>query len=305
MRATPALLALFAAVCVLTGSGASALASLIAQDDFESYPIGQLEPDVGSTPSGGIGWAEPWDVLNSERSRVKIVSHTMSYIAGTVYSHGGLQALRLEPGNDSGGILLLSRSPGTLTGTVYVSMLLQAPTILQNTGGNTTDDFLQFGMDSSVTNPRVSGGVAHPSGNPNPYFFARTTTTAGNSTFGSTVVDPAQTYLVVLKFSGGYDRTDVYINPTSNDESAHTPITRTGTSGATTLSQLIFRTARHESGLDWYYIDNVMVGTTFADVVPIPEPSAFALYLTACILPLAMLAGRRRLPGAVFQPPTE
>ena len=287
--------------CVLVFGGASALAGLIAQDDFESYPLGQLEPASGSAPYGGTGWATVWNVLDAERARVQVVAHTMSYIAGTVYSQGGSKALRLEPGNDSSGMLLMSRSPGTLTGTVYVSLLLQAPTILQNTGGNTTDDFLQFGMDSSVTNPRVSGGVAHPSGNPNPYFFARTTATAGNSTFGTVAVDPAQTYLVVLKFSGGYDRTDVYINPVSNDESAHTPITRTGTSGATTLSELIFRTARHESGLDWYYIDNVMVGTTFADVVPIPEPSSLALWLlSAATLSLAMLAGRRSC-GALGQ----
>ena len=293
---------MLAAGCLLVAGGASAVAGLIAQDDFESYPFGQLEPASGSAPYGGTGWASVWNVLDAERARVQIAGHSMSYIAGTVYSLGGTTALRLEPGNDSGGMLLMSRSPGTLTGTVYVSMLLQAPTILQNTGGNTTDDFLQFGMDSSFTNPRVSGGVAHPSGNPNPYFFARTTTSATNSTFGTAAVDPAQTYLVVLKFSGGYDRTDVYVNPVSDDESAHTPITRTGASGVTTLSELIFRTARHESGLDWYYIDNLMVGTTFADVVPIPEPSAVALCLVAVgTLSLARLAGRRglRTPGQV------
>jgi len=285
---------MLAAGFVLVAGGASAVAGLIAQDDFESYPLGQLEPASGSAPYGGTGWAGVWNVLDAERARVQVVAHSMSYIAGTVYSLGGSKALRIEPGNDSAGMVLLSRSPGTLTGTVYVSMLLQAPAILQNTGGNTTDDFFQFGMDSSVTNPRVSGGVAHPSGNPNPYFFARTTTSATNSTFGTVAVDPTQTYLVVLKFSGGYDRTDVYLNPLSNDESAHTPITRTGASGATTLSELIFRTARHESGLDWYYIDNVMVGTTFADVVPIPEPSAVALCLVAAgTLSLAMMAGRR------------
>lgn len=280
----------FLAAASVAGLARSLSAGIIAADDFESYGIGQLEPPSGSAPYGGSGWIASWNVLDTDRARVQVVARSMVYSAGTVYADGGSQALQLLPGADSGSMLLLGRKIPTQTAPVYISFLLEAPTVLGATGGNTTDDFLQIGMDTSFTNPRISGGISGAS----PQFFARTTTIATNTTYGATV-SPTTTYLVVLKFSGGYNQTDVYLNPTSNVEGAHTPTaTRTGASGMSSLTDLVFRTARHEDGLDWYYIDNVTVGSSFSDVVPVPEPAALGLALTAALAIGAFVLRRGR-----------
>lgn len=277
MRATRWILSAFLMAAVLAGPPRPLSAGIIAADDFESYALGQLEPASGLTPYGGSGWSNSWNVLDSDRARVQVVARSMVYSAGSVQVDGGSRALQLLPGNDTGGMLLLGRTIASQTGTVYLSFLLEAPTVLESTGGNTTDDFLQIGMDTSFANPRISGGVA---GVPT-RFFARTTVNSGSTTYGANV-SPTSTYLVVLKFSGGYNRADVFINPTSVVEGDHSPTaTFTGASGISSLSDVIFRTARHETGLDWYYIDNVTVGTTFSDVVPVPEPAALALALMA------------------------
>ncbi len=270
----------FLAAALMGGFVRSLSAGVIAADDFESYSLGQLEPVSGSAPFGGSGWTASWNVLDTDRARVQVVARSMIYSGGTVYVDGGSQALRLLPGNENPNpLLLLGRSFPNQTGPVYVSFLIEAPTVLEATGGNTTDDFMQIGMDSSFTNPRVSGGIA---GVPS-RFFARTTVNSGSTNYGANV-SPTTTYLMVLKFSGGYNRTDVFINPTSDVEGNHTPTaTYTGSAGVSSLNNLIFRTARHEDGLDWYYIDNVTVGTAFSDVVPVPEPAALGLVLTAVL----------------------
>lgn len=279
MRTAHRIFCAFLMAASVVGLTRSLSAGIIAADDFESYALGQLEPPSGSAPYGGSGWSASWNVLDTDRARVQVVARSMVYSAGTVFVDGGLRALQLRPGDDTASMVLLGRPISTQTAPVYISFLLEAPTVLGSTGGNTTDDFLQIGMDTSFANPRVSGGISGVT----PRFFARTTTNAANTTLGANV-SPTTTYLMVLKFSGGYNRADVYINPTSDVEGVHTPTaTYVGASGVSSLSDLIFRTARHETGLDWYYIDNVTVGTAFADVVPVPEPAALALALTAAL----------------------
>lgn len=266
-------------------------AGIIAADDFESYSTGQLEPGSGSAPYGGSGWTSVWDVPNSDRSRVQIVERTMFYSAGNVYVHGGNQALQLLPGDDELSKLLLGRKFPSQTSTVYISFLLEAPTVLQSTGGNTTNDFLQIGMDTSFTNPRISGGIEDVS----PQFFARVTTDHSQDSLGSNVNDMT-TYLVVLKFSENFTRSDIYLNPTTTNEGDHTPTaTKTLSTTLSSVTDLIFRTARHEDGKDWYFVDQVTIGTQFSDVVTaVPEPTALGLICSGTLAAGALFFRRRK-----------
>lgn len=263
---------------------AGASAALIAEDGFESYSIGNLEDGDGVVPAGGSGnWNGTWDVLNTDRSAVQVVSRSMMYSNGSVTVNGGARALRLTPSNDASSAIYVSRlfqSQGS-SGPVYLSFLLENPTV-----ENPTDDFFQVGLDSSVVNPRTSTGIADNSSDA-PRLFARTTTSSSTTTFGASNIDASTIYLVVMKISDGpttgsnFDLVEVFVNPSSTVEGAPS-FARSGSSGINSVAALIFRTARHEGG-DSYYVDQIRIASTFEQAV-IPEPASFGLLAGAGLL---------------------
>lgn len=265
----PALLAF----CLLAGA---ASAALIASDDFEGYTPGGL-----NALNGGTGWGGAW----SANPEVSVVTNTLSYSSGTVSLNGGSQALQFVP-NEGGSAIndgIISRALGSSqTGTVYFSMLFQ-DSINPNLPDN---DFIQWGFDTGTGNPNAS--IMRRNGT----FQSRSTTTTSNSEDSTITSTVGSTYLLVFKATksgANYDSISLFVNPDSQTEPGTPDAEATANSGLSSFDNFLARSAFHEDG-DSFLIDELTIATTFAEVVPIPEPSSALLGL----LGLIPLLRRRR-----------
>lgn len=279
-------------VAILGLSSQAAWAAPIAFDSFEEYSAGQLESNDGIGADGGFNFTGPYDVANGLRASVNVVSLSLTYTNGDITIYGGTKALAVT--NTANSNELFSRPITAQSDTVYFSFLYRT------TNPTTSEDFIQFGFSDAATGePKVSIGTANNiSGNAAPSrFFARAGQGVANGvqTEATMALQPDETYLLVGKFykegSSNYNRVDLWVNPSSLTESTPTlsAAFSSGTSTAT-LSNLILRTARLDSG-DTYYFDHLTIGTTYGDVVP--EPGTLALASGAIA---AALLRRRREP---------
>jgi hypothetical protein len=266
-----------------------AQAAIVGQDTFESYAAGsQLNGQ-----NGGSNFTGPYVVDSALLTNVTTVSQTLAYSNGTVANGGGSIAVQVLDAANSNN--LISRPFASQSGTIYFSFLLRA-----GTGSLTNEDFLQLGLsDAATAEPKASVGIAGTTAGSLPeQFFARVPN-AGTSVFSGSSATVAEytTYMLVGKVSkaGGsttYNQVDLYLNPSSGIEPAVATATSTATagSGASTVSNFIFRAAREDPG-DQFFVDNLRIGTTYADVVPVPEPAGAGLILVAG----GLLCRRRRI----------
>jgi hypothetical protein len=231
--------------------------ALIAFDDFESYTAGaQLEDGVGTGLNGGTGWNSDWEVKDSQRAAVTIAAAPLSYYAGEVGLSGGANVLRYTAIENNGVHQLASREFAPVqSGTLYLSFLYCELS-------NGDDDFLQLGFDDAALANPVAAALDR-----NGNFQARSGTTDGADT-GITSVT-GEVYFIVLKISktgGTYDRVSVFVNPTTATEGAP-DATDTRNSTLASAFHFALRTAFYEIG-DIADVDEIRVGTTWADVVP-------------------------------------
>jgi len=253
--------------CLGTGE---ATAASIAMDDFESYAVGGLNGN-----NGGSGWGGAW----SATSQVSVVSGGLSYSNGSVSINGGSRAARFVPNegtNITDGIVSRALASGQ-SGTVYMSFLFSDTVNPDLSGSN---DFIQFGFDTGGGNPRSS--IMRRNGT----FQSRTTTATGGSADSGISSVVGNTYLLVFKAEktgSNYDAISLFVNPSSSLEPVADAVA-SGDSGLASLSALVGRSAFHEIG-DTFLIDQLTIGTSFADVVPVPEPSSwFIVSLGSVIL---------------------
>jgi hypothetical protein len=280
--------AVLSLVCVLTASPARAV--VIAADDFESYPAGsQLEDGANGSPgtgqNGGTGWTGPYNIDDARKTNA-----TVAAITGLGGANAALVAGPADTAN------LISRPFPAQTGTVYFAFKLRT-----TAGSITNEDFVQFGLSDVATGePKGSIGTAGTAAGTVPMQFFARVPQAGASGFsgaGNTLAADT-TYLLVGKAfktgaSANYNRLDLFLNPADSIEPATPTATSTssGAAGAATFSNLILRTFRHDAS-DQYYLDDFVIGTTYADVVPEPASSAVAA-AAACGLLLRRRATRR------------
>ena len=83
------------------------------------------------------------------------------------------------------------------------------------------------------------------------------------------------TYLIVLSYDFGTSTASLWLNPTSLGGAAPTATESiTGAGVVTSIANVGFKA---QSTTGDFLIDNLRIGTTWADVTPVPEPSTFAL----------------------------
>lgn len=189
-----------------------------------------------------------------------------------VYDTAGLKA---SDGNYIGG--------STVTGTLWGSFMVGAsiwdtgsgPQMLYNltttAGTGTQASIRQTGAGSAISLTDGSGGSIGASGS---ILTSSLSTTNPN--------------LIVFRyqFNGASDDTfSVWLNPTSASDTASI----TATQANFVLNQPLLRSVNANGNL---VFDEVRFGTTFADVVPVPEPSTVALFGLGA-LGLAALRRRR------------
>jgi hypothetical protein len=248
-------------------------AAPIAFEGFESYTAGSNL----NGGSGGSGWTGNWTAVAG------VTTQTQHLQVGA--NDGQLQAGRiLAVTNDSA----MRRAFPATTGDVYLSFLLRLESFED-------DDFVQFQLSDGATGDNaatLSVGVRNSAGNP---FFARVGGNA-NTTNSAVLAADNTDYFLVARFSmdgaASYNRVDLFLDPTSNVEGDQIPIA-TRINPATGLTQLdLFnvRTASLEAG-DTVFVDNILIGTSFADVVPVPEPSSL---VALCLGAGALVLYRRR-----------
>lgn len=279
-----------------------ARADVLVADDFESYSLGNL-----NTQNGGTAGVATWTAAYAANALINVVSGGLSYANGSVVVNGGSQSVSI------GGITgvtdnVLNRSFDAQGGPIYFRILyspvagLDANTVASPTSGG---DFVQFLINDNTDLNRAGSLIMNRIVDANP-FSARvrdgTTDTNNNSSVNAV---QGETYMLVGKFwkssaSGGdatgtnYDRLDLWINPTSNDEGLNSiAATAIRNSGSSAVSYFTIRTADLNAGDDMRF-DSLVLGTTFADVVPVPEPGTLAMLLGLSGIACGAYAWKRR-----------
>ena len=209
-----------------------------------------------------------------------------SYSSGSVSESGSTQDVQLGynasanggTNVDSSALARTLTSNPTSLSPVYFSFLFRG-------NNSTANEFVQLGLSNSAAGaggqPLLSVGIAQNTTSGVLNFFGRIGT--GASSFSTSLFNANSTYLIVGKVSSvsgtgstDYNRVDLFINPTSGTEPSPTYTVSGVDSTIKTISSFNVRTARF-STTDVYSIDNVSLGSTFADVVPTPEPGSLAL----------------------------
>lgn len=293
--------------------GSTARAGVIAADDYESYGAGaQVEDNAGVQLNGGAGWTAPYTVRDEYRSGVTVADTSgspLAYSAGGVSVAGGSRALRVSVA-DSGNNIALGRQFANQTSTVYLSFLYRSTEGDVTPGSRTSDgDFTQVGLHNIIDNP-VASVVSNLFGDVGPgadggFAFAARDGNGGDRISDNRTV-AGETYFLVLKAQksgagANYDVVTLYRNPTSITEGDNVAVVEstdassadTSSTGQSSLDSLVLRLAFLE-GSEVFEIDQVVVGTDFASVVPEP---AGGLLLGAAATGWGLLRRKRRDAG--------
>ncbi|EIP99796.1 hypothetical protein OpiT1DRAFT_04327 [Opitutaceae bacterium TAV1] len=286
-------------------AAASARATVIFTDDFNSYTAGNLTGDTGSaTETPGVKWRNP--SATDDDHTVTIASDTSNF-----FSHGGGNKYLSLVSAATGKSPVAQTNRPTTDGTASGSWT--------NAGiGTLSFDFYQ----PTVANPTGSGWMVR--------LLNQATTYGGNSNavFGlflsngtlyaaSTAnVNPASTALASFALNRAHTLSVVF-NTTSTariygNDSEYTLAansmdiwldgSRVGTAlggaggkaGAAAINKIDFTTKSTISSL---FVDNLVLDNTLIAPAPVPEPATVALATGAVALAGALVARRRHRRG--------
>lgn len=248
-----------ALVIGLLASAPSALAAVIAMDDFD-YTPGEL-----NGRHGGSGWAGSWTAVTGV---TRIVDPATDLVDD--------RALLFSGNNNNAARRGLA---STFNGSqLFVDFRVQLA------GGSlTANDFLSLWLDTGASGDHTGrpniGLKADEGGGSSNDIFARTNGTAGSFVPGSNVGGtPGITYHVVgllSKTAGNYDRFEVWLDPLITDFGAADAVF-SGDAGIAQISTIGFRSANLDAG-DRVLVDSLRLSTHWNDALSVPEPTSLAL----------------------------
>jgi len=244
-------------------------AAVLVNADFDTgYTAGTSLN--GQSGSGDVGLAGTWTATNG----ITVVSGGLTYnVAGGGTIQGGANAMQFAYFDTAtlANPVYRSLSPTVNSSTIYVRMVVQPVDI-------GTNQFAFWWLDSNNTsNHLADAGLGAYAAAPGAKLTSGTTATFGSFAEG-------QTYLLVAQFnkdgvSGQYEAVNFWLNPDYSD-SASPDATATDASGALSNASYIgFGFNNMITGAQ-YRFDSIAIGTTWNDVVPVPEPSAACLITT-------------------------
>jgi len=268
-------------ISFLFSSLATAVSAVtIAYDGF-NYGTGAGVP--GS--NGGSGWSAGWQANGTDVGQ--IVSGNVTY--GNVGYDGQSTGNRLSwtnGANGDGWSRQLSSARGG-SDTTYVSFLMEYNRTVP------TESFY-IGLDTQIRNPRswaatrfrfARNGV--DTSQTNVQYFNGSTWVQLGSTLN---VDTTNPTLVVMGLNAATDTLEMWLNPTNL--------------GGTAPSADISVGSITIGGFDWinfagewnnWELDEVRMGTAYADVTPVPEPSTYAMILGVLTLGIGFITRKRRV----------
>ncbi len=248
-------------------------ATVLAQDSFD-YTSGSALSGL----NGGSGFASGW--TNSTNTPGVITSTTYDYqVEDGGLIEGGNTGLRITAnGAPVGGSIQTSTAIQRTLSQTYTGDSVFFSFVFRQTGGVVSHiDRMAFWAGSSGG---PYGGVLQVGTTSG--FFLRTNSSASSTASSAPAFALDTTYLFVLEFSKStpgagnvYDQARFWVNPAQGDQG--TPLLFTSNANGNPISQFnsigMEFINRAETSKD-YYFDNFVMGTTWNDVVPIPEPSS-------------------------------
>jgi len=272
---------------MISGACTSLRAEVLFEEDFNYSGDVDSQELVGQ--NGGTGFGGTW--LGNTAATQLTSDSLYAPVPGGLNISGGSGALQIGTGSSTAiSSAIVSRAlDASFSGDqVFVRFMIRG-----NAGSVEVADRVALWLESS-TGPYMA---LLPLGGTNDDFYARPSAGTAPGTGGKDFVLD-QTYLVVAQFSKSvsgaselYDSVAVWIDPAATDEATPDYTVGPETDGTFSISSfdaIGFQTNGVDND-DVYIIDNIKGGTTFNDVVAIPEPGSVALIGAGA----ALLATRR------------
>ncbi len=257
----------------------SARATQLFTDGFNYSAGGLNASDVSPSGLSGNAWS-------SGSSHITVVSNNLTYT--------GLQDLGGNAVQDVWGVSagsVINTYPAQTSGSIFYSFLIDC------TVAPSANQYLTS-LNPGTGAPNGSTDALQVDVGPATGGFEVGLRTAGDSiTLANTVLSLNTTYLVVAEYTfGASGSAALYLNPVAGGSQPTADVTLTGNGSVTTIDDVGFK-AQSSTTTGTYLVDNLLIGTTWADVTPgvtiAPEPSTLAL----AGLGLLSLAARFRRAG--------
>lgn len=223
----------------------------LASDGFETATA------TDGKVSGGEGFLADWMLMGVGKRDLTVVEKSLVYEAGEIKVDGGSRALQYVASENSIAVIATREIP-TQTDTTYLSFLVQP------SASADSNDFFQVGFDAGKSSAPNASVVIQGK------FFPRSNTVPGGAP-STGVVTQDKTYLVVLKVQRvtdkvNFDTVSIFVNPTSQDESANEAVVHKKSASIGHLKRLMLRKAFTEKG-DTFILDAIRIGKTFESVL--------------------------------------
>jgi hypothetical protein len=277
-------------------SGAPAFANLLIYEPFDytsgNAIIGQSDPYA---PVGGPTWADAGTPTSPVH---QVATGSLTGPSGFPASIGNSGSL-MNADNTEYGRMNLGSQYGP-NATLYYSLLLDVPSTSGLTTANSNanannDGIIAFNNNATgSTKPNTWAGELTMRLGATASTFdlgIRASTTVGGTTYWSADLTPGTTYLLVVGFTEGATAgsgglSSLWINPNSSTFGAASAPTADGstvgtysTTAANDHTSSLILGAGIAAGADpsQTLVDEIRVGTTWADVTAVPEPATVAL----------------------------
>jgi len=287
-----------AAAALLAAAVAPASAAVVVEESFNigagsgEYTDGaslQGAPAIGAATNG---WDGAWNVTGTTDSIAE--AGGLTYSAGTIGTIGGT-------GGSNGNAFATAdtRRPIASDATLQTANELWLRVLFQpSDNGN----FFSFRTDGGESNGRITMRW-NPGATPDPRQDILVRDLSGANTtgdFGSLTLGSTNLFLFKVtadRTGSAAETVELWLNPTTSDESQLGPATATISGNILDSTNNQFNQFDFTSGDgDGFGIDEVAVGETFNDVVPVPEPTSMSMALAIGGW-LGVMRRRRRRAG--------
>jgi len=274
-RSNVAAMSLVVMALISISTAQKSQAALLYYEGFD-YSVGSL-----SSQNGGVGFDNAWGTAGSGGS-VNVQSGSLSY--GTLVASGG--KAYLSPSGTGGATITRNLDSSLNTGTIYLSFLT-----------NLDDGNRYFGLALDNSGGEIFlTGKPTTYGSPGAWSLSNSANIPGSPVSSGVSISLDTTVAMVLRIdfnaSGVNERIRLYVNPTLGIEPA-TAAVDVVSSNSFSINQIRLTSGYFVAGSPTAYgwVDEIRLGTDYASVTPVPEPSTWMLG----ILGLFVILGRFRV----------
>lgn len=257
---------LFLALAMFWAVTQPSRATLLAYEPFSYAPGSALEG-----ANGGSGFSAAWVLAGTNPTGAVIQSGSL--VNGNQITEGNSALFGSSVASALSRSIAIGTIPGSLGSRTWLSLLVNSSAGALT---NPTDLWTIYG--SALANITVGAYRDPAQGDQIVFGIVEGTTTYS---YSSTVVQIGITYSLVVSIDWGggstLDTIRLYLNPTNEPANSDAVLTVQAQIGPTNNRRVTkFVLASNANGTAWAY-DELRAGTTFADVVPVPEPGSALL----------------------------